>query len=535
MSVYEGTALNALKEVGANDDSSIAGNAAVLGPVEVQAGKNYRIAISCGDATSSCGTINLAWEATPDTAPPINDAHTRATLLSGTAGSIVGTNTFSSIQLREPDVADGVPASKSIWFKFAPAGSNTIEFSTNGSNFDTTLSVFEGADPLTLRPISVHDDVGRNGVKYDVTSQVTVTSSRSGSTFWISVDSFSGQTGTVNLSWASPALRATPTSPSVVQTRVQATAAVAPVGGIVGRRAAPSSGAPSVAIEAPCADRFRTGDLSAVLLDSEPYEQIGYGVCWQHAAPVSRIRLSSTVLSVSSPDVSWTMSIPLSGDGPSVGSFTNLTANQFSFETVNSCRTFGALAQRSDVVVTRAVRNSVGQFVALDLSFVQRCFEGGPALRGWIRYRPVLGDPRFPCEAPSTGPTAVYDQRTTSQSSASVACMIYTPKAGPAAGYGPDSRIALVEETETSVLYTGLVGIKAKGSARLAVGPFPITSDATAHGVTVYGPCFAATSGTATVTSIQRNASDAIQSLDFTFDCTTPDGYFKGVVRLPYL
>jgi Subtilase family len=537
MSLYQGTALNTLTEVGANDDSVISGLAAVLGPLEVQAGASYRIAISCGVASSSCGSINLAWNLTADTAVPINDAHNRATLLSGASGAIVSVNTFATTQPGEPEIASGVAAAKSVWYKLAPAGANTIEFSTAGSNFDTTLSVFEGADPLSIRPLVMHDDAGRNDSKYDVTSRATVTSSRAGSTFWISVDSFSSQTGTVNLSWTSTPLRATPTSPSVVvQPRTQAPSVATPVGTVVGRKAAPASGAPSVAIEPPCADRFPVGEMSAILLDGAPHDPISRGRCWVLAAPTTTIRQSSSyVFSIVAPDTSWLMSIPLSGNGPTVGSFTNLTADQFRFESINTCLSSGSGPPVSDVVVTRADRNSLGQVVALDLSFEQRCGVGGPPLRGRIHYRPFASVLTAPCVAPTTTPIAVYDQRTAANPTVSVACMIYTPAAGPFAAYGPASRIALNSETDNSFFYSGLVGIKAKGSARLAVGPFPITSDATAHGVTVYGPCFAATSGTATVTSIQRNASDAIQSLDFTFDCTTPDGYFKGVVRLPYL
>jgi hypothetical protein len=537
MSIYEGTALNALKEVGANDDSTIAGNAAVLGPMEVRAGVNYRIAVSCGQVSASCGAINLGWSFASDTSGPTNDHHTRATMIAGPAGSIVGTNTFSSSQAGEPAAVDGVPATKSVWFKLAAADASTIEFSTTGSNFDTTMSVFEGSDPLTLRPVGSHDDIGWNGPKYDVNSRVTVTSFRGGSTFWVSVDSFSGQTGTVSLRWTSTLLHSSNAgTPAAPVTRVSAApAAGVPSPTVNARRAAPSGGAPNVTIEPPCADRFPNNAVSTVLLDSAPYDQIGGGNCWLHSAPTMTVgQPAQHTFTIGAPTASWRMIIPLTGTGPSVGTFRNLTADQFRFESMNACLAFGA-TQVADVDITRVDRNSFGEVVALDMSFVQRCWVGGPSLQGRIRYRPFAIPLDSPCVDPGVGPAAVYDQRTSANPSVSVACTAYVPFAGPAAGYGPASRVAMVRATDTSFFYGVLTGIKAKNGLRLAVGTFPITADTAPTGVTVYGPCFFATSGTATVTSIQRNAADAILSLDFTFECTTPDGYFRGVVRLPYL
>jgi Subtilase family len=535
MSIYEGTALNALTEVGANDDSTIAGSAAVLGPMEVRAAVSYRIAVSCGQVSASCGAINLGWNFTSDTSVPTNDDHTRATVLAGSTGSVVSTNTFSTTQPGEPAIADGVPATKSVWFKFAATDASAVDFTTSGSNFDTTLSVFEGPDPLTLRPVVSHDDIGWNGSKYDVNSRVTVTSPRGGSTFWVSVDSFSGQTGTVSLGWASTLLHsANAGTPAASVPRVSAApAAGVPSPGSTARTRAPSVGSPNVMIEPPCADRFPSNGTSTVLLDSGPNDPVGGGNCWLHTAPAMTIgQPSRGTFIITAPNASWRMTVPLSGDGPTVGTYRNQPADQFRFEGAISCFGFGSV-QVADVDITRADRNLHGEIVALDMSFVQRCSVGGSALQGRIRYRPFGIPLDSPCVAPA-GPTVVYDQRAASNPNVSVACMKYAPFAGPAAGYGPDSRIAMVRTTDISNFYGVLVGIKAKNGLRLALGAFPITADTAPTGVSVYGPCFFATGGTATVTDIQRNASDVITSLDFTFECTTPDGYFRGVERLPY-
>jgi subtilisin family serine protease len=246
MSVYAGSALNNLTEVGSNDDSSLAGSAAVVGPMEVISGQRYRIAVSCGVTSSSCGSINLAWNFSGDSSGPSNDTHTSAVALVGLNGTLTANNAFSTPQSGEPLQSGGSSAKKSVWFKYSSAGLSTLAFSTAGSNYDTTLSLFEGNDPALLRPVTSHNNVGPNGAKFDVTSRVSLTTSRSPTTYWISIDSPSGQTGTAQLSW-SGAITGTPQS-------APATTVTATV-----RQAAPTAAGPAVPVPSPRTAAPRSG------------------------------------------------------------------------------------------------------------------------------------------------------------------------------------------------------------------------------------------------------------------------------------
>ncbi len=249
MSVYSGTALNGLTEVGSNDDSSVAGSSAAIGPIEVSAGQNYRIAVSCGVASSSCGTINFSWNASADQTVPPNDRHMLAAALVGLNGTVTGTNAHSTSQTGEPVLPGGVAARKSIWYKYASPGMSTLSLSTAGSNYDTTLSLFEGSDPSFLRPIGSHNDVGQNGAKFDATSTVTLTTSRIPSTYWIAIDSPLGQTGIASLTWSADAMSGgAPQSVQVVSVARVAAAPAATSAPATGRTPAPGAGASPVTI-----------------------------------------------------------------------------------------------------------------------------------------------------------------------------------------------------------------------------------------------------------------------------------------------
>jgi hypothetical protein len=115
-----------------------------------------------------------------------------------------------------------------------------------------------------------------------------------------------------------------------------------------------------------------------------------------------------------------------------------------------------------------------------------------------------------------------------------LACWYYVPGVGPIDGYRTDARFVALRTRDTGQ-FVEYGGIKAKGGLRLAASVFPITSDSVDHGVTVWGPCFNAIQGTATISSLERNASNEIVAVDFTFECTTTDGYFVGLARIPYL
>jgi subtilisin family serine protease len=249
MSVYTGTALNGLTEVGSNDDTASSATAASVGPIEVVSGQSYRIAVSCGVASASCGTINFSWTASADQTAPPNDRPQQAqTIGIPASGAASGNNTFSTSQSGEPPLPGGVAPRKSIWYKYVSPGSNVMTFTTAGTNYDTTLSIFEGADPSSLRPLASHNDIGQNGAKFDATSAVSITTLRTPTTYWISIDSPTGQTGTSFLNWSTTSSGAPQSGTvSVSVTRVRAPGLATPTTPTA-RRAATQAGADPVTI-----------------------------------------------------------------------------------------------------------------------------------------------------------------------------------------------------------------------------------------------------------------------------------------------
>ncbi len=244
MSIYRGSAINALTEVGWNDDSAIGGTAAIVGPLEVTTGTKYRIAVSCGWAASSCGTVNLSWLLDTDTSRPVNDSHTTAVVLTGASGIVTGTNTFAQPQSGEVLQPGGSSAQKSIWYRFDSLGASSVSISTTGSNFDTSLSIYKGPSPM-LELVASHNDVGQVGAKFDGTSQVTVHTSRTPAIYWIVVDSPSWTTGSVNLSWASTIEVAPQSAAVAVAPRAPISSGADPVG-LGGRRPATQVNPPVV-------------------------------------------------------------------------------------------------------------------------------------------------------------------------------------------------------------------------------------------------------------------------------------------------
>ena len=78
-------------------------------------------------------------------APPANDNFADATVLTGLPASAGGTNTEATIQTSEPDETGG-EGGTSVWWRWTAPASGWVEINTTGSDFDTVLAVYTGAD-----------------------------------------------------------------------------------------------------------------------------------------------------------------------------------------------------------------------------------------------------------------------------------------------------------------------------------------------------------------------------------------------------
>lgn len=128
--------------------------------------------------------------------PPANDNFGAAQTLSGTSGSLTGTNLGATHEASEPDHAG--TGGSSVWYHWTPAWNGSATINTAGSDFDTVLAVYTGASVNSLTEVESNDDDPSGGI---VTSSVTF-DVVAGNTYYVAVDGFQSDQGAVALAWS---------------------------------------------------------------------------------------------------------------------------------------------------------------------------------------------------------------------------------------------------------------------------------------------------------------------------------------------
>ena len=146
---------------------------------------------------SNVRTVTFAASTVPTLTPSNND-FADAQVITGTAGSVVGFNPGATKQTGEPNHANR-PCSTSIWYKWQAPASGNVRFDTDGSSFDTVSAVYTGASIATLTELAANDD-DPNTPEWTMTSKVTFRAV-AGTSYYIAVDGFRGQTGKIALQW----------------------------------------------------------------------------------------------------------------------------------------------------------------------------------------------------------------------------------------------------------------------------------------------------------------------------------------------
>lgn len=187
LAVYTGNAVNALTLVAANDDNGASLTSRTA--FSAIAGTTYAIQVSGFQGAS--GNIVLSWAS----AAPANDNFVNAIVISGTSGTVSGTTVNATKEGGEPDHGGNVGAA-SIWYQWTAPVSGQVSFDTFGSNFDTLLGIYTGASVSSLTTIAEDDDSGPN-----LTSRI-IFNAVAGTTYFIAIDGFDGDSGSVTLNWA---------------------------------------------------------------------------------------------------------------------------------------------------------------------------------------------------------------------------------------------------------------------------------------------------------------------------------------------
>lgn len=132
----------------------------------------------------------------PPPPAPANDAFASAFPLSGSSGSVNGTNVSATRELGE-SLPTTIPGGKSVWYSWVAPATGSATFDTVGSSYDTTLGVYTGSAVNALALVVENDDI-QNGVVTDSRVNFTATA---GTTYRIMVDGYSGESGDFKLNW----------------------------------------------------------------------------------------------------------------------------------------------------------------------------------------------------------------------------------------------------------------------------------------------------------------------------------------------
>lgn len=134
---------------------------------------------------------NLTFTSTPQPPPPPpappNDNWYGAESISGTSGSVEGTNVNATTQWDEPYNPDG--AEHTVWYEWTAGRNATVTFSVVGDGFTPRVSIYSGT-VAQYAPL-VNSGVGEASVTTYVRAQ-----------YRVSVDGVAGGSGPFTLSWA---------------------------------------------------------------------------------------------------------------------------------------------------------------------------------------------------------------------------------------------------------------------------------------------------------------------------------------------
>ena len=125
-------------------------------------------------------------------AAPSNDDFGNAGVLGTVPVSATGSNVEASKETGEPDHGDN-GGGRSVWWRWTASSPAIVTVDTFGSNFDTTLGVYTGGQVENLTTIAANDDAG-DGLQ----SRISFVS-QAGTTYYIAVDGYDGESGSVGL------------------------------------------------------------------------------------------------------------------------------------------------------------------------------------------------------------------------------------------------------------------------------------------------------------------------------------------------
>jgi hypothetical protein len=121
-----------------------------------------------------------------------NDQFANRFQIPAAGGTVTGTNATATKESGEPNHGN-VAGGKSLWWTWTAPGSGLVSISLDGSSFDTTLGVYQGAAVNSLTSIAQDDDGGAGFFSRVIFNAIA------GATYQIAVDGYGGDSGHINL------------------------------------------------------------------------------------------------------------------------------------------------------------------------------------------------------------------------------------------------------------------------------------------------------------------------------------------------
>lgn len=187
LAAYTGDRLADLVPVAGNDDVARFSRLSRM-TVEARAGDTYMVALD--GVAGKNGSYRLHWAMRPR-----NDDFRAAQRIARRSGTAIADNSLATRQDLEAR-----RGSHSIWYMWTAPATRRLQFDTQGSGFDTVLTVYRGTRLGQLRIMAANDDARGLGLR----SRVQFTA-QAGRTYRLAVTSFSRRdTGRAVLNWQRP-------------------------------------------------------------------------------------------------------------------------------------------------------------------------------------------------------------------------------------------------------------------------------------------------------------------------------------------
>jgi uncharacterized delta-60 repeat protein/uncharacterized repeat protein (TIGR01451 family) len=136
-------------------------------------------------------------------AAPPNDNFASAEKLSGASGTLLGTNYGATAESGEPVHFTGFQDNSSVWYEWTATNIGVVTFNIGASvsylqatELDTVMAAYSGSSLSSLVVVTNNDDQSTSTYRSAVSFPTTA-----GTTYYIAVDSWPGDSGTFEMSW----------------------------------------------------------------------------------------------------------------------------------------------------------------------------------------------------------------------------------------------------------------------------------------------------------------------------------------------